>query len=145
MKKSAKKQKVNYFSEAVFFDPEVESVDSLVGSVGPEIKVVPASPGKVSFQIPELLASGASTLHFLGHGKPGQIELAGFVLDSSAWESIVGDLESPDAHDNREFGSGDPVSGEMEEKAASAASHVVDTQKLEINFLVLRNGRRHHG
>ena len=69
---------------------------------------------------------GFGRLHtpFSWHGKPGQIELAGFVLDSSAWESIVGDLESPDAHDNQKFGSGDPVSGEMEEKAASAASHV---------------------
>ena len=45
----------------------------------------------VSFQIQELLVSRLHT-HFLGHA-PGQIELAGFVLDS-AWESIVGDLNA---------------------------------------------------
>ena len=106
MAKSSEKQWVGDYSEVVIFDPSVEDIDSLVNSVGPDVKVVPALPGNVSSQIQELLTSGATTLHFLGHGKPGQIELAGFVLDGCAWEGIVGDLASPDAHKYQEFVSG---------------------------------------
>ena len=59
-------QTVNRFSEALIFDPEVKQVDSLVGSVGPEVSVVKAMRGEVRSQMRELLTSGVPTIHVLG-------------------------------------------------------------------------------
>ena len=58
------------------------------------MSVVKAMRGEVSGQMRELLKSGVTTIHVLGHGKPGQVELAGYVLDGDAWESIAADLEA---------------------------------------------------
>ena len=60
--------------EALIYDSEVADVYELVASVGPEVRAVRAVAGKVASQIGDLLSSGVSTLHVLGHGKPGQVE-----------------------------------------------------------------------
>ena len=115
-------------SEALIFDCEVADVYTLVASVGPEVRAVRAVAGKVASQIGDLLASGVSTIHVLGHGKPGQVELAGFVLDELAWESIVDHAQTQSI----ETGSSKSRSENVDEGAIN--------HKLEINFWSCQTG-----
>ena len=133
MTKKPLKQTVNRFSEALIFDPEVKQVDSLVGSVGPEVSVVKAMRGEVSGQMRELLKSGVTTIHVLGHGKPGQVELAGYVLDGDAWESIAADLEAASP-------SGDASSFDSNNSNPHRADGAPNNEKLEINFWSCETG-----
>ena len=87
-------RQTNSQTEVLIYDSEVRDVYTLVESVGPEVSTVRAKTGTVASQIFGLLNSGATTIHILGHGKPGQVELAGFVLDESAWEDIATKLKS---------------------------------------------------
>ena len=122
-------------SEALIFDPDVKHVDSLVGSVGSHIEVLTAQRGEVSSQIQQILSSGVLTIHILGHGKPGQVELAGYVLDEDAWESIVANLEaaSPDSSLELVYKNN---SGEV----ALYQEGLESNQKLEINFWSCQTG-----
>ena len=114
--------------EALIYDCEVADVYKLVASVGPEVRAVRAVAGKVASQIGDLLASGVSTIHVLGHGKPGQVELAGFVLDELAWESIVDRAQTQTI----ETGSSKARSENVDEGAIN--------HKLEINFWSCQTG-----
>ena len=107
---------------------EVADVYRLVDSVGPEVRAVRAVAGKVASQIGDLLSSGVSTLHVLGHGKPGQVELAGFVLDELAWEGIVDRAQTQSI----ETGSSEALAENVGEGAIS--------HKLEINFWSCQTG-----
>ena len=88
MTKYVKKQTFKHASEALIFDPDVEQVGSLVGSVDSHVEILTARRGEVGSQIQHV------ALRCVGHSrswtrKPGQVELAGYVLDEDAWERIV--------------------------------------------------------
>ena len=135
MTKYVKKQTVKYPSEALIFDPDVEQVDSLVGSVDSHVEILTARRGEVGSQIQQMLRSGASTIHVLGHGKPGQVELAGYVLDEDAWERIVSDVEAASPDSGLKL-VGKKNSGEV----ALYQEGLESNQKLEINFWSCQTG-----
>ena len=85
-------RQTNSQTEVLIYDSEVRDVYTLVDSVGPEVSTVRAKTGTVASQIFGLLNSGATTIHILGHIKPGQVELA-VVLDEPAWEDIATKLK----------------------------------------------------
>ena len=72
MTKYVKKQTVKYPSEALIFDPDVEQVDSLVGSVD-SCRILTARRGEVGSQIQQMLRSGASTIHVLDTGSQAKL------------------------------------------------------------------------
>ena len=135
MFRSKESQQIGDCGEALLFDPGVEDVGALVNSVSSDVRLVRAVPGEVSSQLQKLLASGASTIHLLGHGQPGQVKLAGFVLDGCAWESIV----SGSGLSNAETGE-QCVSRDNEDLATITADRVISKQKLEINFWSCQTG-----
>ena len=81
----------------------------------------------------ELLKSGVTTIHVLGHGQPGQVELAGYILDGDAWESIAADLEAA-SH------SGDSSSFDSNNSNPHRADGAPNNEKIEINFWSCQTG-----
>ena len=129
------KDDIRHFKEVLFFDENVKDIDILLESVDKYVGLLPASKGNVLSQLSDLIISGVQKVHIIGHGEPGNVILAGFSLNESAWDEIARVIRINDSSDVKE-----PFFGVSDAIAKNYIREYVFKKNMQFNFWSCKTG-----